>query len=110
MTSPRFAKTPQPPYYVVVFAAQRKDADPEYDSMGEAMFRLASQQRGFLGIESAHDAEGFALTAVYYADEAAIRDWKQNAEHLAAQEFGKERWYEHYEVRVARVERAYAGP
>lgn len=105
-----FAKTPQPPYWVVVFTAQRKDADPEYEAMGARMFELASAQPGFLGIESAHDAEGFAVTAVYYADEASIRAWKKNAEHLDAQRLGKERWYAHYEVRVARVERAYAGP
>jgi len=29
---------------------------------------------------------------------------------LVAQRLGKERWYSHYELRVAKVERAYAGP
>jgi len=28
-------------------------------------------------------------------------------EHVAAQELGKATWYEHYELRVAKVERAY---
>ena len=32
---------------------------------------------------------------------------RANADHLAAQRAGAERWYEHYEVRVAKVERAY---
>jgi hypothetical protein len=27
-----------------------------------------------------------------------------------AQRLGKERWYSHYELRVAKVERAYSGP
>lgn len=45
--SPRFAKTPQPPYWVVVFTAQRKDADPEGDAMGARMFELAGRQPGF---------------------------------------------------------------
>lgn len=110
MTPPRFAQTPKPPYWVVVFTAQRKDADPEYEMMGARMFELAIQQPGFLGIEAAHDAEGFGVTAVYYADEASILAWKANDEHLEAQNLGKERWYAHYEVRIARVERAYGGP
>lgn len=108
--SPRFAKTPQPPYWVVVFTAQSKGDDPEYDKMAEEMFGLATQQPGFLGIESARDAEGFAVTAIYYESEAAILEWKRNARHVEAQELGKRRWYAHYEIRVARVERAYGGP
>jgi heme-degrading monooxygenase HmoA len=110
MSSPRFAKTPKPPYWVVVFTAQRKGSDPEYGAMGAKMFELATKQPGFLGVEAAYDAEGFGVTAVYYTDEASILAWKANADHLVAQKLGKERWYAHYEVRVARVGRAYGGP
>jgi heme-degrading monooxygenase HmoA len=110
MTAVRFASTPKPPYWVVVFTALRKDADPAYEAMGAKMFELATSQPGFLGIEAAHDSEGFGVTAIYYTDETSILAWKANAEHLVAQQLGKERWYAHYEVRVARVERAYGGP
>jgi heme-degrading monooxygenase HmoA len=44
------------------------------------------------------------------SNEASISAWKQNARHLAAQRLGKSRWYAHYELRVSKVERAYAGP
>ena len=110
MSANRFATTPKPPYWVVVFTAQHKDPDPEYEVMGAKMFELATQQPGFLGIEAAPDSEGFGVTAVYYSDEKSILAWKANAEHQTAQKLGKERWYAHYEVRVARVERAYGGP
>ncbi len=46
----------------------------------------------------------------YWATEADIAHWKQQMDHLAAQAAGKSRWYEHYELRVAKVERAYCGP
>jgi heme-degrading monooxygenase HmoA len=108
--SPRFATTPKPPYWVVVFTAQRKDADPEYEAMGARMFELATKQPSVLGIEAARDSDGFGVTTVYYTDEASILAWKANAEHLAAQQLGKERWYAHDEVRVARGEQAYGGP
>jgi len=31
----------------------------------------------------------------------------ENLRHAAAQKLGKERWYEAYQIRVAKVERAY---
>ena len=46
----------------------------------------------------------------YFRDEASIPAWKANAAHLHAQQLGKARWYDHDEVRVARVERASSGP
>lgn len=103
-----FAKTPQPPYYVVVFTAKRTRADAAgYQSMAEVLFGLVGGEPGFLGIESARNDDGFGITAAYFKDEAAILHWKNNTQHLVAQKLGHERWYEHYEVRVARVERAY---
>jgi len=43
----------------------------------------------------------------YWTSEAAIRDWKQHAEHQVAQAQGHARWYQHFELRIAKVERAY---
>jgi heme-degrading monooxygenase HmoA len=63
-----------------------------------------------LGVESARDAAGFGITVSYWRDEDSIARWKAVAAHLAAQTLGRERWYAHYELRVAKVERAYAKP
>jgi heme-degrading monooxygenase HmoA len=109
-TSDGFAATPEPPYYAVIFTAQRKAPDATYDAMAQAMFELAGKQPGCLGAEHARDAAGLGITVAYFTDEASIRAWKQNAEHLAAQRLGIERWYSRYHIRVAKVERAYAGP
>ena len=76
--------------------------------MSERMVELAQGQPGFLGAESARDANGFGITVSYWQDEASIRAWKSHAEHRIAQETGRQRWYEHYETRVAKVERAYS--
>lgn len=105
-----FANTPKPPYYAVIFTSQRKPGDEGYGAMAEAMMELALKQPGCLGAESVRGQSGLGITVAYFTDEASISDWKQNARHLAAQKLGKERWYEHYELRVAKVERAYSGP
>src|SRR5581483_6072199 len=105
-----FAKTPEPPYYAVIFTSQRTDGDHGYEAMARAMFELALKQPGCLGAESVRGDGGLGITIAYFTDESAIRAWKQNSEHLVAQRLGKERWYAHYELRVAKVERAYSGP
>ena len=105
-----FARTPAPPYYAVIFTAQRTEGDHGYGAMAETMFELALRQPGCLGAESARRADGLGITVAYFTDEAAIGAWKQNAQHLQAQHLGKTRWYTHYELRVAKVERAYSGP
>ena len=38
----------------------------------------------------------------------AIKKWKENNEHLYAQEMGKKEWYESYSVRIASVEEEYS--
>ena len=62
------------------------------------------------GIESVRGTDGFGITVSYWTSAEAIAAWKAKVEHLAAQEKGKQNWYEHYELRVAKVKRAYAKP
>ena len=106
----KFADTPEPPYYTVLFTAQRAKDDRGYGAMAEKIHKLALASPGCLGAESAYDPEGFGFTLSYWQDEESIRAWKSQADHMAAQRLGRERWYDHYVIRVARVERAYAGP
>jgi heme-degrading monooxygenase HmoA len=106
-----FAATPPPPYYAVIFTSQRTaEDDTGYAAMAEAMMRLALRQPGCLGAESVRDPSGLGITVSYFTDEAAVAAWKQHASHLAAQRAGRDRWYSHYTLRVAKVERDYAGP
>ena len=50
------------------------------------------------------------MTVSYWKDEASIQAWKAQSQHMLAQKNGIERWYSHYELRVAKIERAYSGP
>jgi heme-degrading monooxygenase HmoA len=105
-----FARTPEPPYWAVIFTSRRTEGDNGYAAMAARMVELALAQPGCLGAESVRGSDGLGITVAYYKDEASIAAWKANAQHLVAQRLGKERWYTHYELRVARVERAYSGP
>jgi len=108
MSSPTgIARPPAPPYYAVIFTSQRTPGDRGYDAMAERMVALGSARDGFLGLESARGADGLGITVSYWRDEAAIAAWKRDSEHQQAQRGGRQAWYADYEVRVAKVERAY---
>lgn len=105
-----FAETPEPPYYAVIFASTRTAVDDGYGDMAQRMVELAAQQPGFLGVESVRGTDGFGITVSYWTSLEAIAAWKANGEHRVAQSTGHRQWYEHFETRIARVERAYSGP
>ena len=102
-----FAHTPQPPYYAVIFTNQRTDGDEGYADTAERMVALARLQPGFLGVESVRSADGAGITVSYWSSEEAIAAWRHHAEHSQAREQGRRRWYAGFQLRVAKVERAY---
>ena len=89
------ARTPEPPYYAVIFSSTRTGDDSGYAEMAARMVELAALQPGFLGIESVP-----GITISYWESEAAIAAWHANAEHLEAQRLGYARWYSAFELRV----------
>lgn len=110
MNAAVFAKTPQVPYYAVIFTAQRTPGDAGYGAVAERMEQLAAGQPGFLGLESARNDAGLGITVSYWSSLEAIANWRNQGEHRVAQSNGRRHWYEHFELRIAKVERAYNGP
>jgi heme-degrading monooxygenase HmoA len=98
------AKTPEPPYYAVIFASKRTKVDSGYGKMADKMVELASQQKGFLGVESARDEE-LGITVSYWDSLESIKNWKENSAHRIAQDKGKKEWYKNFSLRVCLVER-----
>ncbi len=107
MSEMSLARTPEPPYYAVIFTSQRTEGDRGYGNMAQRMAELAKDMPGFLGLESVRGEDGFGISVSYWASEEAIKGWKTHAEHQVAQTTGKKTWYEDYALRVAKVERAY---
>jgi len=115
MVDSAFAKLPalsaESTCYAVIFSSRRSAGEVEdYGATADRMEALAREQPGFLGMESARDASGFGITVSYWRDEASILAWKHQAEHKTTREYGRTHWYTHYELRVAKVERAYGKP
>lgn len=100
------ATTPEPPYYAVIFASTMTGDVDGYAAAANRMIELARERPGFLGVDSAR-SDGVGITVSYWDSETAIEAWKSDAEHAAVRDTGRTRWYSSYELRVARVERAY---
>ncbi|MFD1616101.1 antibiotic biosynthesis monooxygenase family protein [Gelatiniphilus marinus] len=93
------------PYYAVIFTSTQNENTNGYLEMAEKMEALAKKQNGFLGIDSARNTVG--ITVSYWQTLEAIKNWKQQSEHLQAQQKGREEWYSWYNVKICKVEREY---
>lgn len=94
---------------VVVFSSRRTPhSDEEYTRLAERMDELVRIHPGFVSMTSVrdpHTREG--VTIGYFEDEAAVRAWREQAEHAHARERGRAAFYEEYRVTIATVERDY---
>ena len=99
------AKTPAPPYYAVIFTSKRTEGDNGYAAFAEEVLKLAEQQPGFLGAESARDPDKVGITVSYWDSLEAVRKFKNEVRHMEAQRLGKELWYSTFGLRVCKVER-----
>ncbi len=93
------------PYFAVIFTSTHTNNIQGYSEMAAKMEHLASQQDGYLGMDSARTDVG--ITVSYWESLEAIKNWKSNSEHLLAQYNGREQWYNWYNVRICKVEREY---
>lgn len=96
----------------VIFTSIRSREDEAgYVAMAERMDALAREQDGYVSLMSVRDPqtrEGISVS--YWRDEASALAWKQVAEHLQAQQLGRDRWYTEYSTTVAEVTRTYRHP
>lgn len=94
------------PYYAVIFTTLKNEDDTGYTEMALKMEQLAKEQQGFMGLESARNKIG--ITVSYWESLEAIANWKNNSEHLLAQQKGISDWYKWYDIKICKVEREYS--
>ena len=92
--------------YVVIFRAKVRTVYDEYFRVAARMRELALRQFGCVEFQSLSEGND-EISLSYWADEASILAWKQHAEHVIAQQLGRERWYESYCVEIAEITRRY---
>jgi heme-degrading monooxygenase HmoA len=98
---------------VVVFRARaRKDPGEDFARVGERMEQIVSAMPGFIGARSYSAADGEDLTLVEFESEETLAAWRDHPEHKAAQQAGRDGFFESYrmqvccQIRAASFERA----
>ena len=101
------AKTPQKPYYAVIFTYKRTNVDNGYEVMEKKTTEMVAKMKGFLGYESSKDESGFGVIISYWDSEESINTWRSNQVHRSAKEGGREQWYSEFATRICKVEDDY---
>ena len=92
----------------VIFVAQRTSEDDDgYDKAASAMDTLAALQNGYRGMDSVRGADGLGITVSYWASDDAAKAWRDQPDHKAIRDAGRDRWYSHYSLHVAEATRSY---
>jgi len=92
--------------YAVIFRAEITELDAEYSTVATRMRDLAINEYGCLEFISCSEGQN-EIAISYWENLDHIKRWKQNAEHLQAQESGRSKWYRWYKVEITKIERSY---
>lgn len=97
---------PAPPYYAVIAPAVLSKDIQGYPQMAGHLMETAKGIEGFIGIETCYQGS-FVLAISYWRSLEAIEAWRNHAGHLRAKAKGREKWFDQYVTRIARVEKVY---
>ncbi len=93
--------------YAVIFKAEINKFNSHYSEMASKMRELAINKYGCKEFTSVTD--GIQEIAIsYWQDQEQIKQWKQDSQHLVAQELGQSIWYKSYTVQVVEIIREYS--
>ncbi|MEN0038214.1 MAG: antibiotic biosynthesis monooxygenase [Cellvibrio sp.] len=95
--------------FAVIFHAEIAQLDDAYFATAKQMRELAITQYGCLDFVARTEGER-EIAISYWPSLEHIQRWKQNAEHLQAQQQGRVSWYKSYKVEVVEVLRSYSQP
>ncbi|ENT3298531.1 antibiotic biosynthesis monooxygenase [Enterobacter asburiae] len=95
----------------VIFEAKAAPAhQARYLQLAAELKPLLADIDGFIDIERFQSltTDGKILSLSWWRDEEAVRRWKQNVFHQAAQAAGRESIFAYYRIRVAQLVREYS--
>jgi len=95
------------PSLIILFRSKLTDqAREDYHAMNAELEILVRQNTGFIDVKSYTAADGERLTVVWWRDEESLAEWRNLMRHREAQNTGRQKWYEYYNVDVATITRS----
>jgi len=91
---------------VIVFRSRlRPELGDEYAALADRMSELARTMPGYISHKTFYAEDGERCTIVEFENEAGLRTWRTNAEHIAAQKMARQKYYTEYSVQVCTLDR-----
>jgi heme-degrading monooxygenase HmoA len=78
-------------------------AGADYHEMAEEMLATAREMPGFIDFKTYVAVDGERISVVRWQDLETMRLWREHPRHMIAQENGRTRWYEWYQIDVAEL-------
>lgn len=92
---------------IILFRSKLTDqAREDYQAMNAELEILVRQNPGFVDVKSYTGTDGERLTLVWWRDEGSLAEWRNLMRHREAQNTGRQKWYEYYNVDVATIVRS----
>jgi heme-degrading monooxygenase HmoA len=91
---------------VIVFRSRLKPGvRDEYVALVDRMNEIARTMPGYISHKGFFAEDGERVTIVEFENEAGLRAWRTNPEHVAAQKLARQRYYTGYHVQVCTLAR-----
>jgi|SRR5580692_1455657 heme-degrading monooxygenase HmoA len=91
---------------ITVFRSRLKPGlRDEYAAAVDRMSELAQTMPGYISHKTFHAEDGERCTIVEFEDEAGLRTWRTNPEHVTAQKLARQKYYAEYGVQVCTLDR-----
>lgn len=92
---------------IILFRSKLTDqAGDNYRALDDELQVLVRQNPGFVDAKSFTAADGERLTLVWWRDEQSLADWRNLMRHREAQDIGRQKWYQYYDIDVATITRS----
>jgi heme-degrading monooxygenase HmoA len=88
--------------YAVIFKAEINELDQSYSETASRMQELAISKYSCTEFTSVTEG-GQEISVSYWNSLEDIKAWKQDPEHLSAQQAGRDIWYKSYRVQVVEI-------
>lgn len=96
--------------YAVIFEVKvKEEGKDQYLAIAAKLKEQLVKMDGFISIERFESLvnEGKLLSLSFWESMDSIDKWKQNIDHMSAQQKGRSSLFEDYRIRVAKVEKDY---
>ena len=96
-----FSESVELPYCAAILTVRLNSAHAAFEIMMDKMMQVATQQKGYLGMEQAQDEENIYIS--YWQDVDSIHAWQAHSLYTRAESLGENFWFEAYQLRVVEV-------